>query len=165
MSEKSDGFRGNAPFSSLFQKGFSADGIADPVAYIWIHPTAPGWKASGTGLQAIDPGSCVCSLLNAVGYKSTINQPVQPVNRNGMNLLAFGFGNFGGPDLFILLLIVLVLFGAKKLPELARGLGQSMNEFRKAREEFERELHSAAIQPPAPQPAPPPRAPEQGPRG
>ena len=60
-----------------------------------------------------------------------------------MNMLALGFGNFGGPDLFIILLIVLVLFGAKKLPELARSLGQSMNEFRKAREEFDRELHSA----------------------
>ncbi|MBV9273509.1 MAG: twin-arginine translocase TatA/TatE family subunit [Verrucomicrobia bacterium] len=61
-----------------------------------------------------------------------------------MNMLALGFGNFGGPDLFIILLIVLVLFGAKKLPELARSLGQSMNEFRKAREEFDRELHSAS---------------------
>ena len=61
-----------------------------------------------------------------------------------MNILALGFGNFGGPDLFIILLIVLVLFGAKKLPELARSLGQSMNEFRKAREEFDRELHTAA---------------------
>ncbi|MFY9985668.1 MAG: twin-arginine translocase TatA/TatE family subunit [Chthoniobacterales bacterium] len=59
-------------------------------------------------------------------------------------MLALGFGNFGGPDLFIILLIVLVLFGAKKLPELARSLGQSMNEFRKAREEFDRELHTAA---------------------
>ena len=61
-----------------------------------------------------------------------------------MNILALGFGNFGGPDLFIILLIVLVLFGAKKLPELARSLGQSMNEFRKAREEFDRELHSVS---------------------
>jgi sec-independent protein translocase protein TatA len=52
------------------------------------------------------------------------------------------------------------LFGAKKLPELARSLGQSMNEFRKAREEFDRELHTAANdaksqpnQPPTYQPA------------
>lgn len=61
-----------------------------------------------------------------------------------MHTLALGFGNFGGPDLIIILVIVLVLFGAKKLPELARGLGQSMNEFRKAREELEREVHSAS---------------------
>jgi sec-independent protein translocase protein TatA len=43
----------------------------------------------------------------------------------------------------LILIIVLVLFGAKKLPELARSLGQSMNEFRKAREEFDKELQQA----------------------
>src|ERR1700674_1392311 len=49
-----------------------------------------------------------------------------------------------GPTEWVLILvIVLVLFGAKKLPELARGLGQSMNEFKKAREEFDKELHQA----------------------
>ena len=61
-----------------------------------------------------------------------------------MHTLALGFGNFGGPDLLIILLIVLVLFGAKRLPELARGLGQSLNEFRKAREDVNRELQSAS---------------------
>jgi sec-independent protein translocase protein TatA len=65
-----------------------------------------------------------------------------------MNIFAFGIGNLGGPDLFIILLIVLVLFGAKKLPDLARSLGQSVNEFRKAREEIDRELHNPGAQPP-----------------
>jgi len=60
-----------------------------------------------------------------------------------VNILALGFGNFGGPDIFIILLIVLILFGAKKLPDLARSLGQSMNEFKKAREDIDRELHDA----------------------
>jgi sec-independent protein translocase protein TatA len=60
-----------------------------------------------------------------------------------VNILALGFGNFGGPDVLIILLIVLILFGAKKLPDLARGLGQSVNEFRKAREDIDRELHDA----------------------
>jgi len=60
-----------------------------------------------------------------------------------VSILALGFGNFGGPDVFIILLIVLVLFGAKKLPDLARSLGQSMNEFKKAREDIGRELHNA----------------------
>jgi len=60
-----------------------------------------------------------------------------------MNILALGLGNFGGPDVLIILLIVLILFGAKKLPDLARGLGQSLNEFKKAREDFDRELHDA----------------------
>jgi sec-independent protein translocase protein TatA len=59
-----------------------------------------------------------------------------------MNILAFGIGNLGGPDLLIILLIVLVLFGAKKLPDLARSLGQSLNEFSKARENFDREVHN-----------------------
>jgi TatA/E family protein of Tat protein translocase len=72
-----------------------------------------------------------------------------------MNMLAFGLGNLGGPDLFFILLIVLILFGAKKLPDLARSLGQSMNEFRKAREDFDRELrdlgaHRLQAQPPQP---------------
>ena len=69
-----------------------------------------------------------------------------------MNILAFGIGNLGGPDLFIILLIVLVLFGAKKLPDLARNLGQSMNEFRKAREDIGRELHNEGVQPSQPGP-------------
>jgi sec-independent protein translocase protein TatA len=69
-----------------------------------------------------------------------------------MNTLALGIGNLGGPDLFIILLIVLVLFGAKKLPDLARSLGQSMNEFRKAREDIDRELHNTGAQPSQPQP-------------
>jgi len=51
--------------------------------------------------------------------------------------------NFGGPDLIIILLIILVLFGAKKLPELAKGLGQAIKEFQKAKDEFSDELHKA----------------------
>src|SRR6202022_560731 len=58
-----------------------------------------------------------------------------------MNMLAFGVP--GPSEWALILVIVLVLFGAKKLPELARSLGQSMNEFRKAREEFDKELHQA----------------------
>jgi sec-independent protein translocase protein TatA len=65
-----------------------------------------------------------------------------------MSLLAF-FGNLGGPDLIILLLIVLVLFGAKKLPELARGMGSAIKEFQKAKDEFSNELHSAGKTDPA----------------
>ena len=59
-----------------------------------------------------------------------------------MNLLA-SFANLGGPDLIIILLIVLVLFGAKKLPELAKGMGQAVKEFQKAKDEFGDELHKA----------------------
>jgi sec-independent protein translocase protein TatA len=50
----------------------------------------------------------------------------------------------GMPELIFILVVVLLLFGAKKLPELARGLGQSLGEFKKAREEFEREVHKSS---------------------
>lgn len=67
---------------------------------------------------------------------------------NVMNLLAL-LSNFGGPDLIIILLIVLVLFGAKKLPELAKGMGQAVKEFQKAKDEFSDELHNAGNTPPS----------------
>ena len=59
-----------------------------------------------------------------------------------MSFLA-SFMNLAGPDLIVILLIVLVLFGAKKLPELARGMGQAVKEFQKAKDEFNDELHKA----------------------
>ena len=59
-----------------------------------------------------------------------------------MNFLA-SFMNLAGPDLIVILLIILVLFGAKKLPELARGMGQAVKEFQKAKDEFNSELHKA----------------------
>lgn len=49
-------------------------------------------------------------------------------------------GNIGGQELFLILLIVLVFFGAKKLPELARGLGQGIREFRKAAKDVQEEV-------------------------
>ena len=59
-----------------------------------------------------------------------------------MSLMA-SFMNLAGPDLIVILLIILVLFGAKKLPELARGMGSAIKEFQKAKDEFSNELHSA----------------------
>ena len=53
--------------------------------------------------------------------------------------LAF-IGSLGGQEIVVIFLIVLLLFGAKKLPELARGIGKSMGEFKKAREDFEKEI-------------------------
>jgi sec-independent protein translocase protein TatA len=52
--------------------------------------------------------------------------------------------NLGGPDLIWILLLILLLFGAKKLPELARGMGQAIKEFQKAKDEFTDELHKAS---------------------
>jgi sec-independent protein translocase protein TatA len=47
------------------------------------------------------------------------------------------------PEMVMIFVIILLLFGAKKLPELARGIGKSMGEFKKAREDFEREITTA----------------------
>ncbi|MDF1740091.1 MAG: twin-arginine translocase TatA/TatE family subunit [Verrucomicrobiales bacterium] len=55
-----------------------------------------------------------------------------------MNLLAFGAP--GMQEMIVIFLIVLLLFGAKKIPELARGVGKGMGEFKKAKTEFEREI-------------------------
>ena len=68
-----------------------------------------------------------------------------------MNILATLF-NLAGPDLIVNLLIVLLMFGSKKLPELAKGMGQAVKEFNKAKDEIERELTKTtevAIQPAA----------------
>ena len=41
-------------------------------------------------------------------------------------------GGFGAPEILIIVAILVLLFGAKKIPELAKGIGQGMNEFKKA---------------------------------
>jgi len=50
------------------------------------------------------------------------------------------FGGFGGMEVLIILLVILLFFGAKRIPELARGIGQGINEFRKASDEIKKEL-------------------------
>ncbi|HHE31695.1 MAG TPA: twin-arginine translocase TatA/TatE family subunit [Chlorobaculum parvum] len=50
----------------------------------------------------------------------------------------------GGQELVLILLIILLLFGAQKLPELAKGLGKGMKEFKKAQSEIEEEFNKAA---------------------
>lgn len=56
-----------------------------------------------------------------------------------MTTLAF-FGMPGGSEVLVILLIVLLLFGAKKLPELSRSLGKSLGEFKKGKDDLEREI-------------------------
>ena len=69
-------------------------------------------------------------------------------------MLPLAFMNIGGQELILILLIILVLFGARKLPELARGMGQAIKEFQKAKDEFSDELHSAGKNEVAAKPAP-----------
>jgi len=47
-----------------------------------------------------------------------------------------------GQEIFIILLVVLLLFGANKIPEIARGLGKGMREFRKAADDIKREMNN-----------------------
>ncbi len=51
------------------------------------------------------------------------------------------FGNFGAQEIFLILLVLLLLFGAKKIPELARGLGRGIHEFKRAVREGEETLN------------------------
>lgn len=70
--------------------------------------------------------------------------------------LAFIEG-LGGPEMLMIMFIVLLLFGANRLPELARGIGKSMREFKKAasgvEEEVRRAMEEEPARPPAPKPA------------
>jgi sec-independent protein translocase protein TatA len=56
-----------------------------------------------------------------------------------MHHLAF-IGRIGSGELLLILLVFLVLFGAKRIPELARGLGKGIREFRNATKEIKEEL-------------------------
>jgi len=53
------------------------------------------------------------------------------------------FGNIGFPELLVILLIVLLLFGAKRLPEIARGMGRAINEFKRGVKDIERDVDEA----------------------
>ena len=50
--------------------------------------------------------------------------------------------NIGGPEMILIFLVVLLLFGGKKLPELARGLGKGLREFKDASDGIKREIHN-----------------------
>ena len=57
-------------------------------------------------------------------------------------------GGLGGWEWVIVILAVLLLFGARKIPELARGLGQGIREFKKATREVTDEIHNASNETP-----------------
>ena len=50
------------------------------------------------------------------------------------------FPSIGMPEMMIVMVVILLLFGSKRLPELARGIGKSMREFKKAAEDVKREI-------------------------
>jgi sec-independent protein translocase protein TatA len=65
-----------------------------------------------------------------------------------MNIMLAGF--FGGWEIVLILAMALLLFGSKKLPELAKGLGQGIKEFKKATREVTDEMHTAMDETPVP---------------
>ena len=71
----------------------------------------------------------------------------------------------GGWEVFAILAAILILFGSKKLPELAKGLGQGIREFKKATREVTDEVQNAnddaPVQPQRKLPAPTPRPVEE----
>jgi len=50
------------------------------------------------------------------------------------------FGSLGPMEIFIIVAAILVLFGAKKIPEFAKGIGKGMKEFKKAVKEVEEDI-------------------------
>jgi len=51
------------------------------------------------------------------------------------------FGNLGTGEIILILLIILIFFGAKKIPELAQGLGKGLREFRKAAKDIQEDIN------------------------
>jgi len=64
-------------------------------------------------------------------------------------LLPTFIGIPGGPELLVILLLLVLLFGADKLPKLARSSGEAMGEFKRGRTQIEDELREAADPTPA----------------
>lgn len=69
----------------------------------------------------------------------------------------------GAQELLLILVIILVLFGAKRIPEIARGLGKSLTEFKRGVKDVDAEVRDALdTEPPRPEPPPakgsPPKA-------
>lgn len=52
------------------------------------------------------------------------------------------FGNLGATEIILIVLAILILFGAKKIPELAKGIGKGMKEFKKAVRDVEEDINS-----------------------
>lgn len=50
------------------------------------------------------------------------------------------FGNLGATEIILILLVILIFFGAKKIPELAQGLGKGLREFRKAARDIQEDV-------------------------
>lgn len=59
------------------------------------------------------------------------------------NVLGF-LGSFGGTEIILILAVILLFFGAKRLPELAKGLGRGIREFKDATKEIKSDIENSA---------------------
>jgi TatA/E family protein of Tat protein translocase len=50
------------------------------------------------------------------------------------------FGSIGTPELLVIMLVILLLFGPKRLPELAKGIGKGIRQFKKAMDDVKDEI-------------------------
>jgi sec-independent protein translocase protein TatA len=65
-------------------------------------------------------------------------------------------GSLGAGEMLLIFVVVLVLFGSKNVPRIARSMGKAMEEFRRAAREVSGEILRSDMEPPARKPAPPP---------
>ncbi|HEX9651665.1 MAG TPA: twin-arginine translocase TatA/TatE family subunit [Cyclobacteriaceae bacterium] len=65
------------------------------------------------------------------------------------NVLGF-FGGLGGWEILLILMVLLIFFGAKRIPELARGLGKGIREFKDATKEIKNEIEEGVKEDPKP---------------
>ena len=68
-------------------------------------------------------------------------------------------GNLGATEIILILLVVLLLFGAKRIPEIARGLGKGIREFKDATHDIKREITMSDAPPPVTHQIPPAQVP------
>lgn len=67
----------------------------------------------------------------------------------------------GPTEILIIAVVVVVLFGARKIPDLMKGVGTGIKEFKKASRDVQDELQRAVDEPPAPAPVPTPKKPTE----
>lgn len=72
-------------------------------------------------------------------YLLTLTIKIMVVN----NILAF-LGGLGTTEVLVIMVVILVFFGAKRIPELARGLGKGIREFKDATKEIKNDIENAA---------------------
>jgi sec-independent protein translocase protein TatA len=138
--------------------------VCDGVSLLWRDPgellVDPfGSERTALNLPGLDPG---CRIWPFAGpgimlYSGGVTELVFLKSMNTSMLATLGGWEIAG-----IVVVVLVLFGARKVPELMGGLGKGIREFKKASREVQDEIQQAIEEDPAPRPTPrPPAQPSQ----